>query len=32
MCSLKGQPLVFPVAVLGVCAYVVMAVFGLLHK
>jgi len=32
MCSIKGQPLEYPVAVLGVCAYVAMAVFNLLHK
>jgi phosphatidate cytidylyltransferase len=32
LCATKGQPLEFPVAVLGVCAYVVMAIFGLLHK
>jgi phosphatidate cytidylyltransferase len=32
LCSIKGQPLEYPVAVLGVCAYVAMAVFGLLHK
>ena len=32
MCSIKGQPLEYPVAVLGVCAYVAMAVFGVLHK
>jgi len=32
MCAIKGQPLEYPVAVLGVCAYVAMAVFGVLHK
>ena len=32
MCAIKGQPLEYPVAVLGVCAYVAMAVFNLLHK
>ncbi len=32
LCAIKGQPLEYPVAVLGVCAYVAMAVFGLLHK
>jgi len=32
LCSIKGQPLEYPVAVLGVVAYVAMAVFGLLHK
>lgn len=32
LCAIKGQPLEYPVAVLGVCAYVAMAVFSLLHK
>jgi phosphatidate cytidylyltransferase len=32
LCAIKGQPLEYPVAVLGVCAYVAMAVFGVLHK
>jgi phosphatidate cytidylyltransferase len=32
LCTIKGQPLEYPVAVLGVCAYVAMAVFGALHK
>ncbi len=32
LCAIKGQPLEYPVAVLGVCAYVAMAVFNLLHK
>ncbi len=32
LCAIKGQPLEYPVAVLGVCAYVAMAVFGILHK
>jgi phosphatidate cytidylyltransferase len=32
LCAIKGQPLEYPVAVLGVSAYVAMAVFGLLHK
>lgn len=32
LCAIKGQPLEYQVAVLGVCAYVAMAVFGLLHK
>jgi phosphatidate cytidylyltransferase len=32
LCAIKGQPLEYPVAVLGVCAYIAMAVFGLLHK
>ena len=32
LCASKGQPLEYPVAVLGVFAYVAMAVFGVLHK
>jgi phosphatidate cytidylyltransferase len=32
LCAIKGQPLEYPVAVLGVVAYVAMAVFGALHK
>jgi phosphatidate cytidylyltransferase len=32
LCEIKGQPLEYQVAVLGVCAYVAMAVFGLIHK
>ena len=32
MCAIKGQPLEYPVALLGVSAYVAMAVFGALHK
>jgi phosphatidate cytidylyltransferase len=32
LCAIKGQPLEYPVAVLGVCAYVAMAVFGVLHE
>jgi phosphatidate cytidylyltransferase len=32
LCAIKGQPLEFPVAFLGVCAYIAMAVFGVLHK
>ncbi len=32
LCSIKGQPLEYPVAVLGVVAYVSMAVFGVLHN
>ncbi|MBV8724720.1 MAG: phosphatidate cytidylyltransferase [Candidatus Eremiobacteraeota bacterium] len=32
MCARKGQPLEYPVAALGVCAYVAMAVFDVLHK
>jgi phosphatidate cytidylyltransferase len=32
LCSIKGQPLEYPVAVLGVVAYIAMAVFGVLHN
>jgi phosphatidate cytidylyltransferase len=32
LCEIKGQPLEYQVAVLGVCAYIAMAVFGLIHK
>jgi phosphatidate cytidylyltransferase len=32
LCAIKGQPLEYPVAVLGVSAYVAMAVFGVLHR
>jgi phosphatidate cytidylyltransferase len=32
LCQKKGQPLEYPVAVLGVCAYIVMAAFGVLHR
>jgi phosphatidate cytidylyltransferase len=32
LCAIKGQPLEYPVAVLGVGLYIAMAVFGLLHK
>jgi phosphatidate cytidylyltransferase len=32
LCAIKGQPLEYPVAVLGVCAYIAMAVFDVLHK
>jgi phosphatidate cytidylyltransferase len=32
LCAIKGQPLEYPVAVLGVVAYVTMAVAGALHK
>jgi len=32
LCAIKGQPLEYPVAVLGVCAYIAMAVFNVLHK
>ncbi|HEY1654973.1 MAG TPA: hypothetical protein VGF86_07675, partial [Candidatus Tumulicola sp.] len=32
LCTKKGQPLEYPVALAGVCAYVTMAAFGELHK
>lgn len=32
LCEIKGQPLVYPVAVFGVAAYVVLAAFGRLHN
>jgi phosphatidate cytidylyltransferase len=32
LCAIKGQPLEYPVAVLGVCAYIALAIFGVLHK
>jgi phosphatidate cytidylyltransferase len=32
LCEQKGQPLEYPVALLGVVAYIAMAVFGVLHK
>ncbi|MGA8534313.1 MAG: phosphatidate cytidylyltransferase [Candidatus Tumulicola sp.] len=32
LCEKKGQPLEYPVAVLGVCGYVVLAALGMLHK
>ncbi|HVA33586.1 MAG TPA: hypothetical protein VNG31_05525, partial [Candidatus Baltobacteraceae bacterium] len=32
LCEIKGQPLEYQVAFFGVCAYVAMAVFGLIHK
>ncbi len=32
MCAVKGQPLEYQVAALGVCAYIAMAVFNVLHK
>ncbi|HLX25887.1 MAG TPA: phosphatidate cytidylyltransferase [Candidatus Cybelea sp.] len=32
LCAIKGQPLEYPVAVLGVLAYIAMAVAGILHK
>lgn len=32
LCEKKGQPLEYPVALFGVCAYVAMAAFGTLHK
>ncbi len=32
LCQIKGQPLEYPVAIIGVFAYVVLAMFNLLHK
>jgi phosphatidate cytidylyltransferase len=32
LCEIKGQPLVYPVAILGVVGYTVLAVLGNLHK
>ncbi|MBV8583354.1 MAG: phosphatidate cytidylyltransferase, partial [Candidatus Eremiobacteraeota bacterium] len=32
LCEIKGQPLEYPVALLGVCGYIAMATFGLIHK
>lgn len=32
LCEIKGQPLEYPIAVIGVCCYIAMAVFGMLHK
>jgi phosphatidate cytidylyltransferase len=32
LCEIKGQPLEYQVAVVGVCAYIAMAVFGMIHK
>jgi phosphatidate cytidylyltransferase len=32
LCERKGQPLEYPVALVGVCGYVAMAAFGVLHK
>jgi phosphatidate cytidylyltransferase len=32
LCEIKGQPLVYPVAVAGVFGYILLAIFGLLHK
>jgi len=32
LCQKKGQPLEYPVAVVGVCGYVLMAALGTLHK
>ena len=32
LCEIKGQPLEYPVAIVGVVAYVVLAMFDLLHK
>ncbi len=32
LCAIKGQPLEYPVAVIGTIGYIVFAAFGLLHK
>lgn len=32
LCTIKGQPLEYPVAILGVVAYIAFAVFHLMHK
>jgi phosphatidate cytidylyltransferase len=32
LCVMKGQPLEYPIAVIGVAAYILLAGFGLLHK
>ncbi|HEY8313511.1 MAG TPA: phosphatidate cytidylyltransferase [Candidatus Baltobacteraceae bacterium] len=32
LCDIKGQPLEYPVAVLGVVAYIGLSVFGYIHK
>ncbi|HUN29232.1 MAG TPA: phosphatidate cytidylyltransferase [Alphaproteobacteria bacterium] len=32
LCEIKGQPLEYPVAIFGVVAYIVLAMFDLLHK
>jgi phosphatidate cytidylyltransferase len=32
LCDIKGQPLEYPVAVIGVIAYIALSVFGLIHK
>lgn len=32
LCEIKGQPLEYPVAIVGVVAYIVLAMFNLLHK
>jgi phosphatidate cytidylyltransferase len=32
LCEIKGQPLEYPVAVFGVFAYIVLAIFDLLHR
>jgi phosphatidate cytidylyltransferase len=32
LCAKKGQPLEYPIAVFGICAYIAMAAFGFLHK
>jgi phosphatidate cytidylyltransferase len=32
LCEIKGQPLEYPVAIVGVAGYVALAAFGLVHK
>jgi len=32
LCTIKGQPLEYPIAVTGVAAYIVLAALGMLHK
>jgi phosphatidate cytidylyltransferase len=32
LCEIKGQPLEYKIAVFGVCGYIAMAVFGMIHK
>lgn len=32
LCEIKGQPLEFPVALLGVSGYIVLSIFNMLHK
>lgn len=32
LCEVKGQPLVYPIAILGVAGYVLLAAFGLMHR